>query len=166
MPTQSTCSVLPEFPRRHNRGRIEAAMRLVSSRPVESFPRRHNRGRIEAIVGHSPVKSPRLFPRRHNRGRIEASPRYRDRAQPSGFHGVTTVAELKRHEYGPLPRVRRRFHGVTTVAELKQPSRPTPRRRMPPFPRRHNRGRIEAIRWPAATHRTLAVSTASQPWPN
>ena len=58
-----------------------------------------------------------------------------------GFHGVTTVAELKRAE---LQAIRRRldgFHGVTTVAELKHPLKIKPR------------GLVN-------------VSTASQPWPN
>ena len=105
------------------------------------------------------------FPRRHNRGRIEASPNRRRISVACGFHGVTTVAELKqgnrdelslaqfgfprRHNRGrieaiaaslPMP-LSLRFHGVTTVAELK----------------------------PDVTHAVLhpmLVSTASQPWPN
>ena len=59
----------------------------------------------------------------------------------SRFHGVTTVAELKPLDRRRSPVRPPGFHGVTTVAELK------------PF----ETFRIEA---------RVAVSTASQPWPN
>ena len=108
------------FPRRHNRGRIEAGSCRPSNRShpgfhgvttvaelkprtaaVEAFahdpfPRRHNRGRIEARFPIPNRLRPLAFPRRHNRGRIEACSGPAETGNPdSGFHGVTTVAELK-----------------------------------------------------------------------
>ena len=82
-----------------------------------------------------------------------------------------------------------RFHGVTTVAELKPNGRTGSASGRPGFPRRHNRGRIEASRRRRLLRRSLRfhgvttvaelklepcnrllavlyVSTASQPWPN
>ena len=60
------------FPRRHNRGRIEAPSATYSRPNASMFPRRHNRGRIEARRRQSCRWARSLFPRRHNRGRIEA----------------------------------------------------------------------------------------------
>ena len=155
----------PRFPRRHNRGRIEAVANWRNIDPDSSFPRRHNRGRIEA-------GGPRPMPNNFSR-----------------FHGVTTVAELKRLQRPGTGLLRRGFHGVTTVAELKRSGRfartllslfprrhnrgrieaalaASPDRSRLAFPRRHNRGRIEAFPTPSRRRRALRVSTASQPWPN
>ena len=60
------------------------------------------------------------------------------------FHGVTTVAELKLRAGASRIMGRVGFHGVTTVAELKQLNRDGIFPGGQPFPRRHNRGRIEA----------------------
>ena len=84
------------FPRRHNRGRIEAPVPSYTATQVPAFPRRHNRGRIEAGGSGSGGGGDTLFPRRHNRGRIEAIPVVIASNQSAvRFHGVTTVAELK-----------------------------------------------------------------------
>ena len=60
----------------------------------------------------------------------------------AGFHGITTVAELKPTCYDPAQIDSEGFHGITTVAELKQP--------------------VPVAEYSSAT----LVSTASQPWPN
>jgi hypothetical protein len=113
-------------------------------------------------------------------------------SRPRGvvLHGVTAVAELKHAAVRHAHAGDAVLHGVTAVAELKpSPSPPdgpaptgAPRRHrrgriealpfrldlrtMPRAPRRHRRGRIEAS--PPATRSPAwaKCSTASPPWPN
>ena len=87
---------------------------------MKHFPRRHNRGRIEAGTPRFHAHARLAF---HGVTTVaELKPYLSDCLawhQPA-FHGVTTVAELKplfaRRGY----RVQVPFHGVTTVAELKR----------------------------------------------
>ena len=93
----------------------------VFQRLVErGFPRRHNRGRIEA------TSTRRIYTRHAQRFHgvttvAELKQRLSDRRRVdnNSFHGVTTVAELKRGNHEHAPSCSRGFHGVTTVAELK-----------------------------------------------
>ena len=130
------------FPRRHNRGRIEAVEEYAKRSGRTMFPRRHNRGRIEAWSITSSHTAAIEFPRRHNRGRIEAP--------KAASTGVLASKFPRRHNRGRIEAVPTlmphlpaapRFHGVTTVAELKLLPR------APPIG-------------------GAGVSTASQPWPN
>ncbi len=105
-------------------------------------------------------------------------------------HGVTAVAELKPPRRDKNCNVSEVTHGVTAVAELKLHASPARIHAVRRHPRRHRRGRIEAVTrqsdaiyWPCHPRRHrrgrieastgggsggsgVSSPTASPPWPN
>ena len=81
------------------------------------------------------------------------------------FHGVTTVAELKRALTRRVRLSALRFHGVTTVAELKPTTFGKPLENKPCF---HGVTTVAELKRESLVPSRCGgvVSTASQPWPN
>ena len=112
---------------------------------------------LHAFTGVAELKRPRsrrnrgrsgtaTSPRLHRRGRIEAARRTACSSRRSSrLHAFTGVAELKPSpgRAAPSP-ASTRLHAFTGVAELKRASPSFVRPKLPPSPRLHRRGRIEA----------------------
>ena len=85
------------IPRSHERGHIEAEMRVVrQSRDALLIPRSHERGHIEAGRHMMPFPCNRPIPRSHERGHIEAvTLAWLEPAPVAGFRAHMSAATLK-----------------------------------------------------------------------